>query len=209
MDNKKNLYFSNSDIYCIGDVTNREVSFCKTVASGVVCKVKLDDIDWLISQLRKCQDRFTAVLDIENYYTTIFEDMSTEELVPIYNGLKAGNEFIETTPEFIDKFYKFKECEHLIDFVEATENVDSISELFEICDSGWVSIEKVPGTNVEYLEPWYGGEGNTDRHLIESIVNVVKDYDRLQIDELNKRFGLNIEYYGDYEKEERAKFEHE
>ena len=207
--NKENIYFSNTDIYCTGDTTKREVRFSRSSACGYVCSVKLKDIDWLISRLQECKDRFTEVLDIEEYYKLYFEDMSTEQLVSIYNGINAGNKFIPTTEEFLDNYFKIKESTHLTEVLDRLGNYDGcLSTIYDILDSDWVTIEKDTGS-IEYLEPWYKHEGNTDRHLIDSIVNEIQDYTEEELDKFNKEFGLDIKHYNTYVKEEKAQIEHE
>lgn len=206
--NRKNIYFSNADIYCTGDTTKREVKFSRSSASGYVCSVKLKDIDWLISKLQECKYRFTEVLDVEEYYKLFFDDMRTEQLVPIYNGINAGNKFIPTTEEFLDSYFKIKECTHLTEVLDRFGNYDGcLSTIYDILDSGWVTIEKDTGS-IEYLEPWYAGDGQTDRYLIDSIVKEIQDYTEEELANFNKEFGMDIKHYNTYVKEEKEKIEH-
>ena len=207
---KKDIYFTNQDgVYGVGDVAKKEVRLSGTVTPGVVITVKLDHINWLVDQLRKCQHKFTEILDSEEYYKTILEEMNTGGLVAIYNELKAGNEFIPTTEEFLSNYLGINKCNRLSEFIEKLENYD-LSDICDLLDSDWVTEETVNcNPPKKYLEPWYYGDGNTDRYLIENIVKVLIDYSYNQLDELNNRLGTNIKHYSVYVKEEQAKLENE
>lgn len=142
--------------------------------------------------------------DIDFYRDELHKiDLSVDEWVKIYNNLfDPKKHYIKATDEFIEKWsgYKIKPLSEVVQkLTAACYDVESVNDLFE-CE--YYSIEEDWGE--EYLCPWYKDDALKD-NAIGGIVSVISKYTKEDLDSFNKKYNLNIRFYGDYEKEMKEK----
>lgn len=136
--------------------------------------------------------------DIEFYRDELHEvEFTVDEWVKIYNDLSDPKKhYIKATEEFIEKWsgYKIKPLFEVIQrLTVACSDVESVNDLFECA---YYSIE---GCGEEYLCPWYKDDALKD-NAIGGIVDVIANYTKEDLDSFNKKYNLDIPFYGDYEK---------
>lgn len=141
--------------------------------------------------------------DIEFYRDELNEiELSVDEWVKIYNDLSdPKHRYIKATNKFIEKWsgYKIKPLFEVIQrLTVACSDVESVNDLFECA---YYSIE---GYGEEYLCPWYKDDALKD-NAIGGIVDVIANYTKEDLDSFNKKYNLDIPFYGDYEKEMKEK----
>jgi hypothetical protein len=130
-------------------------------------------------------------------------ELSVDDWVKIYNDLSDPKKhYIKATDEFIEQWsgYKVKPLSEVVQkLTVACYDVESVNDLFE-CE--YYSIEDDWGE--EYLCPWYKDDALKD-NAIGGIASVISKYTKEDLDSFNKKYNLDIRFYGDYEKEMKEK----